>query len=98
MMQYGGYHCKRNFVYQIIAIFDLDFSGEINFKEFVKMMTKKPCENDKDEEIGRVFDQIDFDQKGYISENDLLTLAEEVNKDISVEDIRVVMRKCDPKS
>lgn len=55
MMQYGDYHCKRNFVYQIIAIFDLDFSGEINFKEFVKMMTKKPCENDKEEDIERVF-------------------------------------------
>lgn len=54
MMQYGGYHCKRNFVYQIIAIYDADLSGEINFREFVKMMTKKPCENDKNEDIERV--------------------------------------------
>lgn len=47
MMQYGGYKCQKGFVYQVFAIYDTDLSGEINFKEFVKMMTLKPCENDK---------------------------------------------------
>lgn len=51
MMQHGGYHCKRNFVYQVIANYDTDLSGEISFREFVKMMTKRPCENDQNEEI-----------------------------------------------
>lgn len=54
MMHYGGYKCQKGFVYQVFAIYDTDLSGEINFKEFVKMMTLKPCENDKPEDIERV--------------------------------------------
>lgn len=46
----------------------------------------------------KVFNQIDFDQKGYISEQDLLTLAEELNEEINIEDVRMIMKKCDPKS
>ena len=54
LRQYGGYEASRQFVYQAIALFDEDGSGEISFKEFVEMMTKKPCMSDQVDEIERV--------------------------------------------
>ena len=67
------------------------------------MMTLKPCENDKPEDIERVqhniiqvFNQIDLEQKGFISESDILALAEDLKEEIPVEDIRKIIHMCDP--
>ena len=38
-------------------------------------MTQKPCENDTIEDIERIFETIDEDNKGFISEEDLSTIA-----------------------
>jgi Ca2+-binding EF-hand superfamily protein len=43
---YGGYKPGRPFVYVAMSVFDADDGGEITFKEFVKLMTQKPCESD----------------------------------------------------
>ena len=43
---YGGYKPGRYFVYGVMSKFDADDGGEISFKEFVKMLTVKPCEED----------------------------------------------------
>jgi Ca2+-binding EF-hand superfamily protein len=56
LSQYGGYHASRKFVYQAIALFDRDGSGEISFREFVEMMTQKPCMKDTVDDIERVFE------------------------------------------
>jgi len=42
-----------------MADFDTDESGIIEFREFVKMMTIKPCEEDTLEDIEKVFNHID---------------------------------------
>jgi Ca2+-binding EF-hand superfamily protein len=44
--------------------FDTDESGIIEFKEFVKMMTMKPCTEDTVEDIANVYYHIDYDYKG----------------------------------
>jgi Ca2+-binding EF-hand superfamily protein len=64
---YGGYKPGRAFVYVAMSVFDADDGGEISFKEFVKLMTQKPSENDSIEDIERIFEYIDEDNKGYIS-------------------------------
>ena len=51
LSQYGGYHASRKFVYQAIALFNKDGSGEISFREFVEMMTQKPCLKDTVDDI-----------------------------------------------
>lgn len=53
--QLGKYNIKKNLVYQIMSDFDQDQSGIIEFREFVKMMTMKPCEEDTVEDIERVY-------------------------------------------
>jgi Ca2+-binding EF-hand superfamily protein len=44
--------------------FDTDESGIIEFREFVKMMTIKPCEEDTADDIEKVFNHIDQEAKG----------------------------------
>ena len=47
MSKYNGYHPKRNYIYQTMALYDTDESGNIDFREFVKMTHEKPYEKDK---------------------------------------------------
>lgn len=42
-----------------MALYDTDESGNIDFREFVKMIHEKPYEKDKTEDITRVFDEVD---------------------------------------
>ena len=44
------------------------------------MMTQKPCQTDTEEDIERVFQYIDEDGKGFISEEDIMAAAEELNE------------------
>ncbi len=65
--------------------FDIDDGGEIDFREFVKLMTTKPYENDTEDHLMRVFEAIDEDAKGYIDETDLARLAEEMKEDATLD-------------
>ena len=56
MSKYNGYHPKKNYIYQIMALYDTDESGNIDFREFVKMTHEKPYEKDRTEDIKKVFD------------------------------------------
>ena len=50
----------------MMSDFDTDESGIIEFKEFVGMMTMKPCKDDTEDDIRNIFDSIDQDCKGYL--------------------------------
>lgn len=55
MSKYNGYHPKRNYIYKIIAMFDKDESGNIDFREFMRMVHEKPYEKDTTDDFKRVF-------------------------------------------
>lgn len=76
---YGGYKPGRPFVYVAMSNFDADDGGEISFKEFVKLMTQRPYEGDTSEDIQRVFQNFDEEGKGFISTEDIMAAAEQLN-------------------
>ena len=80
-----------------MALYDKDESGNIDFKEFLRMVFERPYERDSSEDLKRVFGEIDADSKGFISEDDLLDLAAELKESLSQEEVQMVMRKLDPK-
>lgn len=43
----------------MLSDFDNDESGIIEFREFIKMMTMRPCDLDSKDDIERVFSNID---------------------------------------
>ena len=89
--------------------FDTDESGIIEFKEFVGMMTMKPCKDDTEDDIRNIFDSIDQDCKGYllyyiilyinilyflgyITLDDLRTLADDHNDEVNDEDLKEMIK------
>lgn len=59
-------------------------------------MTQRPCENDSEEDIERIFSYIDEDNKGFISPEDLMLCAEELKEEITPAEIREIIKQCDP--
>lgn len=68
MSKFNGYQPKRNKIYNIIAQFDKDESGNIDFREFLRMVHEKPYEKDTKESMQKAFNEIDQDFKGYLDE------------------------------
>jgi Ca2+-binding EF-hand superfamily protein len=93
---FGGYKPGRPFVYVAMSVFDADDGGEITFKEFVKLMTYRPCESDTEDDIERIFQNFDEEGKGYISEEDLLAAAEELQEEVTPAELREMINYCDP--
>ena len=65
----------------MISEFDGDESGAIEFAEFVRMMVLNPCESDTEQDIRRVFDQIDRERKGYITTEDIKIVQEDMREE-----------------
>lgn len=94
--EYGGYKPPRSHVYVAMSVFDTDDGGEISFKEFVRLMSTHPCENDTEDDIDRIFSYFDEDNKGFISPEDLLSCAEELREEVTAGEIREMIAHCDP--
>ena len=58
-------------------------------------MSTKQCSLDEKEDIERVFECFDEDRKGFISEQDIELAAEELNIEITKEDVMKMMDACD---
>ena len=97
MSKYNGYHPKRNHIYETMALYDKDESGNIDFREFLRMVFEKPYERNSSEDIKRVFNEIDSDMKGFIDAEDLRNLAADLKETFTEEEIEIILRKLDPK-
>ena len=93
---YGGCKPGRPFVYVAMSCFDADDGGQITFREFVKMMTQKPCNADTEEDIERVFQYIDEDGKGFISEEDIMAAGEELGEQLTPAQVKAMINYADP--
>lgn len=51
-------------------------------------MTQKPYENDTTEDIERIFEYIDEENKGFITPEDLLACAEELHEELTLEEAK----------
>merc|ERR1711957_515861 len=72
-------------------LFDNDGSGEIEFGEFLDVMTAKLSGKNTKEEIDRVFKLFDKDRNGTLEADDLSRVCKELGEDMTEEDIREVI-------
>lgn len=95
-----GYHPKRPVVYQMISDYDANEGGGIGFKEFLKIMTDqlRPCDEDKEEEYDRAFNNIDIDAKGYITKEDIQRMCLDIGEEMTDDELNEVMKKFDPEN
>merc|ERR1712195_124747 len=90
-----GFDVKHAVVYNMVSDLDADGSGEIEFGEFLDVMTAKLSDKNTKEEINRVFCLFDKDRNGTLEADDLSRVCKELGEDMTEEDIREVIQRAD---
>merc|ERR1712124_227246 len=90
-----GFDVKHAVVYNMVADLDADGSGEIEFGEFLEVMTAKLSDKNTKEEIDRVFKLFDKDRNGTLEADDLSRVCKELGEEMSEEDVREVIQRAD---
>ena len=94
-MQSLGFEAKNQTIYQMISDIDKDKSGEIDFEEFLDMMTAKMSDKDSREDIQKVFNLFDDDQTGKISLRNLKRVAKELGEAMSDAELLEMIERAD---
>jgi Ca2+-binding EF-hand superfamily protein len=76
-----GIEAKNPAIYAMIADLDKDGSGQIDFEEFLAMMTAKPSENESREDIHKVFVLFDDEKTGTVMKLSRLHFHQEPTQD-----------------
>jgi len=79
----------------MITDVDSDGSGQVEFPEFLAMMTAKMGDNDTKEEINKVFKLYDDDNTGKISLTNLKRVAKELGENLTEEEIQGMLDHAD---
>ena len=93
VMEQQGFQKKIPEVYQLISEFSIDRNKELDFNEFLKMLTQYNEETQSDEDVKILFDLLDKDKLGYIELINLKQVAEELGDALDDEDIINIIRK-----
>merc|ERR1711912_224872 len=94
-MQSLGFDVKHAVVYNMVSDLDADGSGEIEFGEFLDVMTAKISDKNTKEEIDRIFKLFDKDRNGTLEADDLSRVCKELGEDMPEEDVREVIQRMD---
>merc|ERR1711964_220949 len=94
-MQSLGFEAKNQTIYQMINDLDKDKSGQIEFDEFLDMMTARMSDKDTKEDIYKVFRLFDDDKTGYITINNLKRVAKDLGETMSNEDLEEMIERAD---
>merc|ERR1719215_1416207 len=94
-MQSLGFEAKNQTIYQMIGDIDKDGSGEIDFEEFLDMMTAKMSDKDSRQDIQKVFNLFDDDQSGKISLRNLKRVANELGETMSDAELLEMIERAD---
>ncbi len=90
-----GFDTKNPAIFKMISDMDEDGSGEIEFDEFLDMMTAKMQERDPKEEMMKAFRLFDDDETGKISFRNLKRVAKELGENMTDEEIQEMIDEAD---
>merc|ERR1711934_520189 len=90
-----GFEVKKEELKKMIADIDTSGDGDIDFGEFLEMMTGKMGEKDSREDIEKVFKLFDDDSTGKISLRNLRRVAQELGENIDEEELQDMINQAD---
>ena len=90
-----GFDTKNPAIFQMIADMDEDGNGEIEFEEFLDMMTARISDRNTKEDLERVFKLFDDNRTGEITVENLRRVAKELGEDIPEEELKEIILRAD---
>ena len=90
-----GFDSKNPSIYNMIADMDEDGNGEIDFEEFLDMMTARISEHNTKEDLERIFKLFDEDRTNEISLANLKRVAKELGEDIGDDELSEIIKRAD---
>merc|ERR1712010_104875 len=90
-----GFEPKKDEIHKMIADVDDSGDGEIDFDEFMKMMTTKMGEKDSRDDLVKAFRVFDSDETGGISLKNLSRVAKELGENMTDEELEELIREVD---
>ena len=90
-----GFEPKKEEIRKMIADIDKDGSGNIDFDEFLSMMTLKMGDRDSNAEMEKAFRLFDDDETGRISFRNLKRVAKELGEDMTDEELQEMIDEAD---
>lgn len=69
--------------------------GEIDFNEFLDLMTQRVSNKDTREDLKKVFNFFDLDKTGYISIKNLKAIVKELGENIDEHELQEMIQKAD---
>ena len=94
-MQSLGFEAKNHTVYQMISDIDKNGTGDIDFEEFLDLMTVKLGDSDSPEDVQKVFDLFDDDKTGFISIHNLKRVAKDLGESMSDAEMLEMIERAD---
>ena len=94
-MQSLGFEAKNQTIYQMITGLDKNKSGNIDFEEFLDMMTARMSDKDTREDINKVFRLFDDDTSGSITIRNLRRVARELGETMTDEELQEMVERAD---
>ena len=90
-----GFEPKKEEIKKMISDIDKDGSGNIDFTEFLEMMTAKMSERDSREEILKAFRLFDDDETGKITLKNLKRVAKEIGENMTDDELMEMIEEAD---
>ena len=90
-----GFDVKKQEVLAIMRDYDRDGAGQIEYPDFLEIMTTKISERDPVEEIVKAFKLFDEDSTGRISLRNLRRVARELGENLSDDELQAMIDEFD---
>ena len=90
-----GLETKNQTVYQMIQDIDKDSKGEIDFDEFLDLMTSKLAGSDTEEDVQKIFHLFDDDETGFITVHNLKRVANELGERMDDAELLEMIERAD---
>mmetsp|Transcript_24260 Transcript_24260/g.52329 ORF Transcript_24260/g.52329 Transcript_24260/m.52329 type:complete len:161 (-) Transcript_24260:311-793(-) len=94
-MQSLGFEAKNQTIYQMIKDIDKDGTGEIDFDEFLDLMTSRLAGSDTKEDVQKIFELFDDDKTGYVSLQNLKRVAHELGENMDDAELLEMIERAD---
>lgn len=90
-----GFDVRKAEVLKLMKEYDRNQTGQIEYPDFVDIMTQKISERDPEEEIKNAFSLFDDDQTGGISVKNLRRVARELGETMSDDELQAMIDEFD---